>query len=104
MDIGVEEGCSDSARGWRPPRPDDLSQPIAWVSCKQACEALLTSRWTLRRLVKSGELKAGLHFRYWVMTPNQKRPKCQYHVGEIEKELRRISMRHHRLRFRKQAP
>lgn len=71
----------------------------SWVSLQQACQALGVSRWTLNRLVRSGELKPGLHVRYWALTPGQKRPRLQYHLGEIEKQIGRISMRHHRLRL-----
>ena len=95
---------SASAGGWKPPRSEPTASQQAWLSLQQTCEALEVSRWTINRLVESGDLKPGVHIRYWMVRPGQKRPKRQYHLGEIEKLLSRISMRHHHLRLRRPTP
>lgn len=95
---------SVSSGSWRPTRAEPAARPLVWLSLQQTCEALSVSRWTINRLVVSGELKPGVHVRFWAVQPGQKRPKRQYHLTEIEKLLSRISMRHHRLRLHKSAP
>jgi hypothetical protein len=102
-EVATESDHSASAGDWKPPRSELASCPQAWLSLQQTCKELEVSRWTINRLVGSGELKPGVHIRYWMVRPGQKRPKRQYHLGEIEKLLSRISMRHHRLRLRKPA-
>ena len=104
MEQNPESDQPASARGGKPPRSESATCTQAWLSLQQICTALEVSRWTINRLVGSEELKPGVHIRYWMVRPGQKRPKRQYHLGEIEKLLSRISMRHHRLRLKKPAP
>lgn len=82
---------------------DQPRRPSPWLSLQQTCEELQISRWTLRRLTISGELKPGVHFRYLVTTPGGRHRHTQFHREELEKQLARISMKHHRLRLQRLA-
>jgi hypothetical protein len=83
---------------WEPPRGGGPAPRPTWLSLQEVCEALGLSRWTIRKMVVNGKLKPGIHHRYWFVQPDQPRPKTQYCLEEIEKEVCRKSRGHRRRR------